>query len=99
MLEQLSDPFYQTLAIVGLFIIFFGLISLFIKERLYLTESLVAVVIGIIFGPTCASIITPHEWFSEAIFYRVMLEFSRIIISFQVGYIKHLIYILPPIFI
>lgn len=85
MLQNLSDPFYQTLAIVGLFIIFFGLVSLFIKERLYLTESLVAVLIGIIFGPMCASIITPYEWFSESTFYRILLEFSRIIISFQVG--------------
>lgn len=82
--QHLSDPFYECLALIGLFIILFGLISLFIKERLYLTESLVAIIIGTIFGPKCAGILSPKDWVPEDIFYRGLMEFSRVIISFQV---------------
>jgi len=82
--HNLHDPFYLTLALLGLFILLFGLISLFVKERLYLTESLVAILFGILFGPLCIGIIDPMAWFSEENFYRLLMEFSRIIISFQV---------------
>jgi NhaP-type Na+/H+ or K+/H+ antiporter len=82
--HNLHDPFYPTLALLGLFILLFGLISLFVKERLYLTESLVAILFGILFGPLCIGIIDPMRWFSEENFYRMLMEFSRIIISFQV---------------
>lgn len=39
------------MSLLGLFILLFGLVSLLVKERLYLTESLAATVFGFLIGP------------------------------------------------
>lgn len=39
------------LAIVGWFIVFYGLVSLFVKERLFLSEPLLAVTVGCVVVP------------------------------------------------
>ena len=83
--HNIDNPFYVTLALLGLFILLFGLVSLFVKERLYLTESLVAIMFGIVCGPQCIGVIDPMSWVTEEpFFYTLLMEFARIIISFQV---------------
>ncbi|KAL1929677.1 hypothetical protein VTP01DRAFT_1815 [Rhizomucor pusillus] len=74
-------PLSAALAILGGFILLFGLSSLTIKERLYLSEASVAIVCGIIFGPLCANFINVETWGSEEIFTR---EFCRVVIGIQV---------------
>ncbi|KAI9142948.1 Cation/H+ exchanger [Paraphysoderma sedebokerense] len=72
--------------ILGSFILFYGLISLGIKEKLYLSESLVATIFGIIIGPYGADLFTffrsnsndHHE------FDKVMFQFARIAVGIQV---------------
>ena len=43
------------LAIVGWFIVFYGLVSLFVKERLFLSEPLLAVTVGCVMSVLCAA--------------------------------------------
>lgn len=74
---------HQNYVLIGGFILLFGLISLFVKERLYLTESLVATLIGALFGPYGLRIVTPEKWFESDFDYFVS-EFSRLIIGLQI---------------
>lgn len=71
------------MALLGGFIVLFGLVSLFVKERLYLTESLVATLVGIAFGPFGLRVVMPAAWFPEQ-YHTVILEFSRVVIAMQV---------------
>ncbi|KAL1924214.1 uncharacterized protein VTP21DRAFT_7249 [Calcarisporiella thermophila] len=68
-------------AVVGGFIILFGYVSLFIKEKLYLSEAFVATLIGVIFGPAAAGIIKPAGWGPTDV---ITLEFTRVVIAVQV---------------
>ena len=56
---MISDSrFYLNIFIYSTFNIIFGLYSHFIKERLFLSESLVFMAFGIVFGPFGLGIIT-----------------------------------------
>ncbi|KAI9296630.1 hypothetical protein K502DRAFT_314157 [Neoconidiobolus thromboides FSU 785] len=68
-------------ALIGGFILFFGLISLVVKEKLFLSEALVAFVFGIIVGPKALNFFDPLSWPEHQ---TVTLEFSRIVIAIQV---------------
>ncbi|KAI8827233.1 Cation/H+ exchanger, partial [Fimicolochytrium jonesii] len=59
-----------------------GFVSLIVKERLYLSESLVATLIGIIIGPVCAGLLDPAKWPMET--HKVTLAFTEIVIAIQV---------------
>lgn len=74
---------HQNYVLLGGFIGLFGLVSLFVKEKLYLTESLVATLVGIVFGPYGARVVVPHEWF-KADFYVMLREAARLVIGMQV---------------
>ncbi|KAJ1920626.1 hypothetical protein H4219_001184 [Mycoemilia scoparia] len=52
-----GDPAKVVPACLGGFIVFYGLVSGFVKERLYLSEALVATVFGIIIGPKAINIV------------------------------------------
>lgn len=69
-------------SILGAFILFYGLCSLFVKERLYLSEAMVAVTIGIVFGPVCANFINVGDWGGEQV--ELSRQFSRLAIGVQV---------------
>ncbi|KAJ3142458.1 hypothetical protein HDU90_004732 [Geranomyces variabilis] len=69
-------------AVIGGFILFFGFISLIIKERLYLSESLVATLIGIAIGPVGLGLLQPKKWNSEV--HKVTLAFTEFVIAIQV---------------
>lgn len=79
------SPLYANMAFLGAFIVLFGLVSLFVKERLYLTESLVATIVGIAVGPIGLRLVVPEVWLAGGgRVSMVILEFSRIIIGMQV---------------
>ncbi|KAI9142949.1 Cation/H+ exchanger [Paraphysoderma sedebokerense] len=70
--------------VLGSFILLYGLISLLVKERLYLSESLVAALVGILIGPHALNLLQvfhtkDHHTIEHAIF-----QFSRIAIGIQV---------------
>ncbi|KAI7890666.1 Sodium/hydrogen exchanger family-domain-containing protein [Mucor mucedo] len=68
-------------AVLGGFILLYGLSSLVIKERLYISEASVAIVCGIVFGPLCAKFIDISQWGNEEV---ITKEFTRIVIAIQV---------------
>lgn len=74
---------HQNYVVLGGFIGLFGLVSLFVKEKLYLTESLVATIVGILCGPVGLKIVVPEVWFQKD-FYFAMREAARLVISIQV---------------
>ncbi|KAJ1981642.1 hypothetical protein H4R34_001990 [Dimargaris verticillata] len=68
-------------AVLGGFIVIYGLVSMFIKQRLFLSEALVATIYGIIIGPICLDLVDPANLFDSD---RVTHEFSRYVIALQV---------------
>ncbi|KAJ1987244.1 hypothetical protein GGI25_005921 [Coemansia spiralis] len=68
-------------AFLGGFICVYGLVSGFVKERLFLSEALVAMVFGIIIGPQVINIVDPRDFVDTE---RFTLEFARYVIAIQV---------------
>ena len=66
--------------ILGGFTSIFMLVSLFIKEKLYIGEATVATICGVIFGPHAANLINPLSWGNPDL---ITLEFSRIVLVVQ----------------
>ncbi|KAI8636122.1 Sodium/hydrogen exchanger family-domain-containing protein [Parasitella parasitica] len=77
----MSDTVSIVSAILGGFILLYGLCSLVIKEKLYLSEASVALVCGIIFGPVCAQVVDIQKWGNEPM---ITHEFTRVVIAIQV---------------
>ncbi|CCJ28624.1 unnamed protein product [Pneumocystis jirovecii] len=77
---DISKP-HIAYAILGCFTSLFMLVSLFIKQKLYIGEAMVATVIGIIFGPYSINIFDPGSWGN--VDYNT-LELSRIVLIVQV---------------
>ncbi|KAL7747182.1 Na+/H+ antiporter [Sorochytrium milnesiophthora] len=70
-----------TTSLLGAFLVLFGLYSAFIKERLYLSEALMATVLGTIVGPHVSGAFVPAEWSGIN---TVILEVSRVVIAMQI---------------
>ncbi|KAF6754944.1 Sodium/hydrogen exchanger family-domain-containing protein [Ephemerocybe angulata] len=74
-------------ACLGGFIVLFGMFSLFLREKLYISEACWAFLFGVIIGPYCADIFNPRSWASpdndEAINV-ITLEFTRVILAIGV---------------
>lgn len=68
-------------ACVGVFSSIFSLVSLFIKEKLYIGESTVAGIFGIIVGPVCLNWFNPLEWGNSD---SITLEITRIVLCLQI---------------
>ncbi|KAJ1799876.1 hypothetical protein LPJ59_001524 [Coemansia sp. RSA 2399] len=68
-------------AFLGGFICIYGLVSGFVKERLFLSEALVAMVFGIIIGPQVINVVDPRDFVNTETF---TLEFARYVIAIQV---------------
>ncbi|EWC45325.1 hypothetical protein DRE_00724 [Drechslerella stenobrocha 248] len=56
------------------------LVSLFVKERLYIGEATVATICGVIFGPYAAGLFDPNKWGNVD---QITLECSRIVLVVQ----------------
>ncbi|KAG0295836.1 hypothetical protein BGZ96_010849 [Linnemannia gamsii] len=76
-----ASPEHVAYAFLGCFIIVFGLVSLFVKEKLFISEAFVSTVFGIIIGPYAIGIFDPLGWEK---YDSVTLEFTRIVIAVQV---------------
>ncbi|AAS54319.2 AGL172Wp [Eremothecium gossypii ATCC 10895] len=68
-------------ACVGVFSCIFSLVSLFVKERLYIGESTVAVIFGLIVGPQCLKWFDPTAWGNTD---SITLEISRVVLCLQI---------------
>ncbi|CEP16972.1 hypothetical protein [Parasitella parasitica] len=75
------STFTIAIAILSGFILFFGYISMFLKERLFLSEALVAVVVGIIAGPLVTNGFNPYSWADHD---EITKQLTRCIIAVQV---------------
>lgn len=91
----------KTLSIAGGYLVLAGLVSYYSKENLYirslthtsrdpaniyLADAVFSTIAGILFGPLCANLINPYEWFSHDMhtLLNFTLHLSRIIIGIQV---------------
>lgn len=66
---------------IGVFSSIFSLVSLFVKEQLYIGESMVASIFGLIVGPHCLNWFNPLSWGNTD---SITLEISRILLCLQV---------------
>ena len=66
--------------ILGGFTSLFMLVSLFVKEKLYIGEATVATLCGVIFGPHAANLFDPGSWGNTD---QITLECSRIVLVVQ----------------
>lgn len=66
--------------IIGGFTSLFMLVSLFVKERLYIGEATVATICGVIFGPHAANLFNPLTWGNTD---QITLECSRVVLVVQ----------------
>ena len=79
--EQLSiDKPHWAYLIIGGFTSLFMLVSLFVKERLYIGEATVATICGVIFGPHAANLFNPLTWGNTD---QITLECSRVVLVVQ----------------
>ncbi|KAL9046482.1 MAG: hypothetical protein Q9214_000691 [Letrouitia sp. 1 TL-2023] len=81
MWEQLSvNKPHLAYLIIGGFTSLFMLVSLFVKEKMYIGEATVATICGIIFGPHAANAFNPMSWGNTD---QITLECSRIVLVVQ----------------
>ncbi|KND02439.1 uncharacterized protein SPPG_09069 [Spizellomyces punctatus DAOM BR117] len=77
-----TNDVHAVSALIGGFILIFGFVSLIVKERLYLSESLVATIVGIIIGPVGINLLDPYLWAGEI--QNITLAFTEFAIAIQV---------------
>lgn len=68
-------------AVIGGFTTVFSLISLFVKEKLYIGEATVATIFGVIVGPHCLNWFSPTTWGNTD---NITLEISRVVLVVQI---------------
>lgn len=69
---------------MGGFVVIYGLISYYVKERMYLSEPLLAVTVGIIAGPRVLNWIDPYSWVEEHTVNEITYQITRLVIAVQV---------------
>ncbi|KAJ6096716.1 Cation/H+ exchanger [Penicillium sp. IBT 16267x] len=72
-------------ATLGGFVSVFGLVSYLCKERFYLSEALISLLAGVIFGPNAANFIRPEDYalHSAANLEAITLNFTRLVLGVQ----------------
>jgi NhaP-type Na+/H+ or K+/H+ antiporter len=73
---------YVPIYVLTTFLLLYGLYSNLIKEKLCLSESLVATCIGIIFGPFGVGLLSLSSESMQN--YRIFLHFSRLVLAIQI---------------
>lgn len=71
---------YQIILATSVYIIFFGLVSRFVREKLYLPDSTLSTLYGVIIGPTGLNMLDIDRYKSE----NTLFGFARIVISLQI---------------
>ncbi|WWC88415.1 uncharacterized protein L201_003326 [Kwoniella dendrophila CBS 6074] len=71
---------------LGGFVVIFGMLSLFLKEKLYIGEAPIATVLGIIIGPHCLKLFDPLGWANgkDEVVDEITLEVTRVVIAISV---------------
>ncbi len=72
--------FNITCTVLGASVLIFGLISYIVKERIFLSDSLVALLIGLAFGPYGTNFIRPSAYGDVDV---ITLAFFRLVIGIQ----------------
>ncbi|ETW81447.1 Na+/H+ antiporter [Heterobasidion irregulare TC 32-1] len=82
---EVSIP-HVAYAVLGGFVVFFGMFSLFIREKLYIGEACWAFLFGVIIGPYGAGIFDPRGWGNgnEQVTNTITLEFTRVVLAIGV---------------
>ncbi|KAI8074530.1 Sodium/hydrogen exchanger family-domain-containing protein [Gongronella butleri] len=75
------SPFTIAIAVLSGVILLFGYVSMFVKERLFLSEAFVALIVGIIAGPLVANGFSPTTWDDTD---EITKELTRCVIAIQV---------------
>jgi NhaP-type Na+/H+ or K+/H+ antiporter len=76
------STFTIAIAILSGFILFFGYVSMFLKERCFLSEAFVALIVGIIAGPLVSNGFSPLSWDDHD---EITKELTRCILAIQVS--------------
>lgn len=76
-----ADKPHVAYSLLGAFSIIFSLVSLFVKEKLYIGEATVATIFGVIIGPHALNWFDPSSWGNVD---RITLELSRITLCVQI---------------
>ncbi|KAL0075457.1 hypothetical protein J3Q64DRAFT_1375973 [Phycomyces blakesleeanus] len=77
------SPFTIGVAILSGFIVFFGYISMFVKEKMFISEAFVALIVGIIAGPLVSNGFNPYSWNDTD---EITKQLTRCILAIQVSY-------------
>ncbi|KAG8987730.1 hypothetical protein FRB90_003173, partial [Tulasnella sp. 427] len=106
------QPSHIAYAVLGGFVVLFGMFSLLIKEKLYLGEAPIATIFGIIIGPYAIGLFDPRAWGggNVQVSNAITLEVTRVVLAigvFAIGvelpskymrkHWKSLFYLLVPI--
>ncbi|CED85200.1 na h exchanger 1 [Phaffia rhodozyma] len=77
---------HLTYTVLGAFVVLFGMFSLFIKERLFVGEAVIATIVGIIAGPYVTGGFDPRSWGNggSEITNEITLELTRVVIAVSV---------------
>ncbi|CEG78065.1 hypothetical protein RMATCC62417_12723 [Rhizopus microsporus] len=75
------STFTIAIAILSGFTLFFGYVSMFVKERCFLSEAFVALIVGIIAGPLVSNGFDPLSWADHD---EITKELTRCILAIQV---------------
>lgn len=74
------DDFFLVITFVSFFILVFGLVSHFVKEKLFLSEPTVSIIFGILIGPYVLNVLNTSYIESKL----VMYHFARVVLCIQV---------------
>ncbi|TFK93083.1 hypothetical protein K466DRAFT_479289 [Polyporus arcularius HHB13444] len=82
---EVSAP-HVIYAVLGGFVVLFGMFSLFIREKLYIGEAIWAFVFGVVIGPYGANIFDPRGWGggSHEVTNTITLEVTRVVLAIGV---------------
>lgn len=76
--QQVSGPSLAYIVLGG-FVVVFSMVSLLVKEKLYINEVVLGTAFGVIIGPHCAGGFDPRSWGSQT--QRITLEVMRIVLA------------------
>ncbi|CAO1635168.1 unnamed protein product [Parajaminaea phylloscopi] len=74
----------KSIAILGAFITVYGQVSYTLKERLHLSEPLIAVALGIVVGPYVLNWVDPRSWGTDETYHELTYQLTRIVVGIQV---------------
>ncbi|TFY83679.1 hypothetical protein EWM64_g332 [Hericium alpestre] len=77
-LLEVSSPSYAYI-ILGGFVVAFSMVSLLVKEKLYINEVVLGTGFGVLMGPHCANIFDPRSWTTDT--NRLTLEVMRVVLA------------------